>query len=142
MERFGDNLGVSQLVECQFCNQKEKLMSYLHCHKCGWRQDDFWSLDGYTPFRTDFINQLKECLFKDKVYIYEETISSFQMLGFLVKDDSEGFYVKGTDYVAGKLMWKADNIAKMKVLTREDWKKAKDDFVCPQCGSGDNLDID
>jgi C4-type Zn-finger protein len=30
-------------------NRKENYMSYLHCHSCNWRQDDFYSVDGYNP---------------------------------------------------------------------------------------------
>ena len=25
-------------------------MAYLHCHNCGWSQDDFWEHNGYNPF--------------------------------------------------------------------------------------------
>jgi hypothetical protein len=39
-------------------------MAYLHCHKCGWSQDDFWFPEGYNPFRKDLVDNMKRCLFR------------------------------------------------------------------------------
>ena len=45
-------------------------MAFLHCHNCGWSQDDFWSRDitSYHPFRDDIVAHLRLSLFQDKVY--------------------------------------------------------------------------
>jgi len=46
-------------------------MAFLHCHtpNCNWSQDDFWSKDGYHPFRKDIVDWWIECIFKEKVYL-------------------------------------------------------------------------
>lgn len=119
------------------------LMAYLHCHNCGWSQDDFWELNGYNPFRQDLIEDLKECLFKDKIYLdfefFEEANSGNGFLRYW--EDEKGWFCTGIDYVAFQLNRKAKNISSMAVKTTEEWKKVKDTFVCPKC-SKRNLDID
>lgn len=119
-------------------------MAYLHCHNCSWSQDDFWKKDGYNPFREDTVEWLKEKLFEDYVNMDIGYVRDMRLLGFdfEVEEDSKGCYnIKTTDFVAMELMRKARSISKMAVKTWEDWKKVKDTFVCPKCGS-DNLDID
>lgn len=33
-------------------------MSYVHCHNCLWKQDDFWSWNGYNPLQFFLKNEL------------------------------------------------------------------------------------
>lgn len=49
--------------------------------------------------------------------------------------------MKGTDFVHSELMAKAKTIKRMAIPTYEEYKKIKEDFVCPECKSK-NLDID
>ncbi|HUV85044.1 MAG TPA: hypothetical protein VMV86_04995 [Methanosarcinales archaeon] len=119
---------------------------YLHCHNCNWSQDDFWEEDGYNPFSLS-MDWLKERLFIDYIHMDKNYVSDMRGLGFdfETKEDTEkgyGYLIKGTDFVAMELMRKSRNIAKMTVKTFEEWKKVKDTFECPCCGSHDELDID
>jgi len=103
-------------------------MAYLHCHGhgCDWEQDDFWTKDGYNPFRQDMIDYLKDCLFKDSIQL---------------DHCGEQRTLSGQELVARELERKARSIRGMKVKTTEDWKKVKDSWRCPDCGSK-NWDID
>jgi len=120
---------------------------YLHCHNCGWSQDDFWEEDtsfgdGYSPFRKSDVDWLKEKLFEDHINVDINYIRDMRGLGFdfdIEKDPKGGYNVKTTDFVAMELMRKARNIKNMRVKTWEDWEKVRDDFVCPKCGSKDEL---
>jgi len=120
-------------------------MAYLHCHNCGWGQDDFWDKKGYNPFRPDDVEWLKDNLFKDEVNVGADYISDMRGLGFdcEVKEDPEGgCIIKATDFVSMELMRKARSIQNMAVKTWSEWNKVKDTFECHKCGSKDELDID
>ena len=121
-------------------------MSFLHCHtkNCHWSQDDFWSKDGYNPFRQDSVEYLKDYLFKDTVNMDIEYVRDMRMLGFecpAVEQENGTYDIKGTDFVAMELMRKARSISNMHVKTYDDWKKVKDNWKCPKCGES-NWDID
>jgi hypothetical protein len=112
----------------------------LHCHNCSWSQDDFWSKDGYTPFRQDLMDDLKDALFKDKIYFDEWTIKEMGVknnYGF----DKDGHWVNGKEYVLAELKRKIKSIENMAVKTDEEWQIVRDNFRCPKCGSED-WDID
>lgn len=117
---------------------KEVMMAYLHCHNCDWGQDDFWSPEGYNPLWDSGVKDLRESLFKDKVYFDS---GFFEETGVPCKRDEKGLYCTGQEYVAWELERKARNIRNMVVKTNEDWKDVKDGWVCPGCGS-DKWDID
>jgi len=106
-------------------------MAYLHCHKCDWGQDDFWSKDGYNPFRQDFIEDMKHHLFEDKVYGDK---FMFVEMNLVPKRDTKGWYCDSRKFVAAQLERKAAQICNMAVKTYEEWEKVKDNFVCPECG--------
>jgi len=114
-------------------------MAFIYCDNCRWGQDDFWSPDGYNPFRPDLINDLKDSLFKDKIYIDEWYFKETGLSNY--SKDEKGYYISGTDFVAHELERKAKNIKHMVVKTNEEWKKIRDTFVCPECGS-DNIGMD
>jgi len=120
-------------------------MAYLHCHNpnCNWSQDDFWDekggeYEGYTPFRSDTVQWLKESLFEDRMYFDR---SFFDEMGLDYEEDDEGCYMRGTDFVAFELERKARSIRNIKVRTNEEWKQVRESWVCPECGS-DDWDID
>ena len=117
-------------------------MAYLHCHNCGWEQDDFWEKDAYTPFRHDLVEYLEDILFTDRAYDDEFV---FVEMGFpeeQIHHDDHGWWVKGTDWVARKLEQKARSIRNMAVRTNAEWEKVRDVFTCPECGTRDELCID
>ena len=109
-------------------------MSYIHCNKCDWEQDDFWQLGGYTPFRRDIIEDLEKSLFKDKIHFDKYFIEE---MGLTPLKDEEGYYISGKNYVAYDLLRRAKRILNMRLRTREEWKKARLWFKCPKCGNGD-----
>jgi uncharacterized protein (DUF2126 family) len=103
-------------------------MAFLHCDSigCGWSQDDFWSPDGYNPFRQDIIDWLKACLFKDIIEL----------------DGEEGHQrFTGTEFVAREIEKMAKSIRHMNIKTDDDWNKMKSEWACPRCGQK-NWDID
>ena len=113
-------------------------MAYLHCHSCDWSQDDFWSMDGYNPFREDTIKDLKENLFKEYLYYDEWWIKE---LGIPYTRTKKGAKVK-SQHVVGKILEnKAKSIFNMDVKTNEEWVKVRLKWKCPECGS-DDWDID
>ena len=114
-------------------------MAYLHCHNCGWSQDDFWEEDGYNPFCQNSMEWLKECLFKDKIHLDP----SYFIDAEISPDgaDEDGPFLNSQEFVAIELQRKAQNIRNMAVKTNKEWGLVKDTFHCPQCGSK-NLDID
>lgn len=109
-------------------------MAYLHCHSCDWSQDDFWEIGGYNPIRS--AQDLEVGLFRDKVHL-DPVASTITPEG----EDQDGPYVTGTSYVAHLLRRYARNIETMAIRTDAEWKRVKDTFCCPKCGSR-NLDID
>ena len=117
---------------------------YLHCHSCDWSQDDFWEPNGYNPFRKDLVNNLRENLFKERIYLdrnFFEEANEGQDGVLPYQEDINGWYCSGTDYVAYELYCKLKSVKNMAVKTWEQWNIVKDVFVCPKCGQK-NLDID
>jgi hypothetical protein len=116
-------------------------MSYLHCHSCGWSQDDFWEPSpGYNPFRADFIKDLEKSLFENKIEFDKGFIERNPNVRHTIGKDGK-IYIKGTEYVALVLERKAKQIRNMNVKTFDEWKKIKDTWKCPKCGAH-NPDID
>jgi hypothetical protein len=115
-------------------------MAYLHCHRCLWSQDDYWSKESYNPISHS--QHYADDLFREKIHA---DLVCFKDLGIpvgKVHEDSEGYWVKGTDFVAYELRRTARSIENMDVLTSEEWQKVKDTWKCPRCGSSDEWDID
>lgn len=123
-------------------------MAYLHCHNCGWSQDDFWDFQirwkrifkwnsrpfGYNPlsiFLEDVSMYWKPRYIKmDSYWCKEQGLSSnkvhsWWMLKYEMKRNIR-------------------RIHKMKYLTYESFKKAKKNgsVICPKCGCKNEFDID
>ena len=94
-------------------------MAYLHCHNCGWSQDDFWDPNGYHPFRQDIVDHLTKSLFSDMVDITDET--------------GRRGRVDGRAYVANELEKMAHRIRNMSVRSEAEWRQVKSIWVCPNC---------
>ena len=118
-------------------------MAYLHCHNCGWSQDDFWSEDdkGWSPFKPDRMADYKKDLFRDKIHMDLNALREMGVKLNEVEKDDEGYYMSGQNYVALELERMARSIRKMLVKTNEDWKKVQDTIKCPRCDKRD-WDID
>ena len=101
---------------------------YLHCHKCGWSQDDYWT-KSYNPIR--FLLNWEEELLNEK----------FNQL-FPGEKDTKGMTYR--EVIALELEKHAKIIRNMKWVTHEEFLndyhtgKAK----CPKCGSSKDFDID
>ncbi len=94
-------------------------MAYVHCHGCGWQQDDFWSWKGYNPLRW---------FFKYDVPTYIRP----QMVDF-ASPQRHIFSWK----VLGLRFWKwCNRIYTQQWWTYESWQKAKKEGNggCPKCG--------
>jgi len=111
-------------------------MAYLHCHSCGWSQDDFWRKGGYNPI--SWTADLEESLFKDKIYLDPDFFGNSKILP---KEDADGLYITGREFVIIELERIIGIIKNMSILTYEEWEKVKNTFKCPNCGES-NWDID
>ena len=116
-------------------------MAFLHCHTCGWSQDDFWT-SNYNPLRSSDIERLKTILFFHEKF-RRCNFASLQREHpeIPIHEDEEGKYVLTTDLVAHELRMMAKVIEGMAVKTSKEWKKVCETFVCPKCGSN-VLDVD
>lgn len=91
-------------------------MSYLHCHSCGWGQDDFWTENGYNPI-TWLYKNCKQDLFKIPNSITLENIE-----------------MKSTEYVILELEKTIRVIKNMRYRTYEEFKNENPNGLCPNCG--------
>lgn len=129
-------------------------MSYVHCHECGWSQDDFYEVDGYNPLYSNWMDHYADALLKEKINItemmrdYQEYInknneskhvnkkgpwSNFDPLLFCWQEGNQWF-MSGQHYVVYHLRGLADRIEEQIWMTKEDFlnSEIKD---CPECGS-------
>lgn len=97
---------------------------YVHCHSCGWSQDDFYSMDGYNP--TSFLKSLNKDLCGD----IDRKIR--------VNDGKTETTMR--KYIAKMYEDYARRIRKMKWVTYDKFRNDPDK-ICPICGST-NLDLD
>jgi len=105
-------------------------MAFLHCHDCGWSQDDFWD-EGYNPIRS-LLNWEKDLL--DPKRRDEQFTDD---AGFL----REHGPITTRELIARELERKAKVIRAMSVCTYEEWQKVRHEWACPECG-GRQWDID
>jgi hypothetical protein len=109
---------------------KGEEMAYLHCHTCGWEQDDFYTEDGYNPANS--LQSWMKQLCGDKI---DEPFS----------DDAEFLRENGNistrEVIAREFDKFARRIRKGKWFTYEQFKKEGSKAVCPNCGNR-NFDID
>jgi hypothetical protein len=107
---------------------------YLHCHDCGWSQDDFWN-ESYNPISC--LIDYKDSLFQDNHF--DEGF--FTENNIEPKKDENGFYITGKDFVVWALERAIRRIKNMQVDTYDEWERVKENWRCPECGSK-NWDID
>jgi hypothetical protein len=103
-------------------------MAYIHCHKCGWQQDDFYSRDGYNPAK--YLKSWDDVLFGGKL---EEQFTTDIMF---VRENGK---LTKREVLAREYERFANKIRGMHWITWEDYKKDPNK-KCPICGNG--LDID
>lgn len=102
---------------------------FLHCHDCGWSQDDFYSKNGYNP--TSFLSSWNEALCSNK--IDEQFTKDAEFL-------REHGPISLREVIAQEYEKYAKRIRSMKWITREQWQADPDKWKCPQCGK--QMDID
>jgi hypothetical protein len=123
-------------------------MAYLHCHNCGWSQDDFWD------WRIKW----------NKIFKWQSRPFGYNPLSLILEDIAEYWkprYIK-MDSCWCKELGLKDNrvhswwllkyelkrifkrISTMKYWTYNSFEKAKIKGIakCPKCGRNDNFDID
>src|SRR3990172_8389188 len=102
--------------------ESPNFMAYLHCHNCGWSQDDFWAKDGYNPFRQDIVNNLIEMLFEEEINVDRDYLadSGVKFRDVETASGVTGGYISGQEMVALVLERKARSIRNMLVKTNED----------------------
>jgi len=142
-------------------------MAYLHCHKCGWAQEDFWNKD-YNPLarlekdgvidallsekwlvvsaewlrRTDFPFKYVRVL--RAVRQREETEPTVINQPESALIEYEQYEVEPKAYVAHVLRQLVKNIEDMCWRTKAEWQRDKNngEANCPLCGSSEDFDID
>lgn len=104
---------------------------YVHCHKCGWEQDDFYSENGYNPAK--FLSSLNKDLFGN----LEEIIHCGEYKnGIPLHPD-----ITKREWIARYYDDFAKRIREMKWVTVEQFYNDPNK-VCPKCGSSNYLDTD
>ena len=102
-------------------------MAYLHCHKCGWQQDDFWD-EQYNPLRS--LLNWEDSLLKSRLDEY-----------FTQTVDEDGNRLLCREMLARKCERAARVIRNMAFRTEQEWKKPDGShYGCPHCHSW--LDVD
>ena len=101
-------------------------MAFLHCHSCGWEQDDFWD-ERYNPLRCPLdwedmlLNENLDDLFPGDPVLHGE--------------------ITKRELIARDLERNAQKIRNMKYKSLNEFKDDKENSICPNCGAPD-LDID
>jgi len=145
-------------------------MSYLHCHSCGWEQDDFWDLFvyykwrkkwwkrlcfGYNPIRNVWYSvkwlwkprwiSLDEWIIND-IQKYTNRKAKIRILNRSLAHNNR--IIEYKEHQVFSWSWLIIEIVKewkkfrnQRWWTWKSWQKAKDTAVCPKCGSR-NFDID
>lgn len=104
-------------------------MAFLHCHSCGWEQDDFWD-EHYNPFTCIL-------LWKDNLLSPNRDRQFTDCAEFLRQYGP----ISTREWIAREFERQARKIRNMLAPTWEEWKQIKDTVICPQCGRR-NWDID
>jgi len=111
---------------------------FIHCTKCDWCQDDFWS-EEYNPVRRE-MERLSKLVEKaidkenpEREYKTDRIMAAQRGMPFGVNE--EGFAVIDIrDYIAKSLEVVARSVRKMHWLTKDDFDKDSNQR-CPTCGS-------
>ncbi|MCF8354330.1 MAG: hypothetical protein K9H48_07740 [Melioribacteraceae bacterium] len=107
-------------------------MAFLHCHNCGWEQDDFWS-ENYHPLSCPMD-------WKDLLLYSKDIDKQFA-------DDAEFVEENGPitirEVIARDLEKNAKRVRNMKFRTFKEFQEAGgNNLPCPNCGVVGELDID
>ncbi len=105
-------------------------MAYLHCHNCGWSQDDFWENGGWNPVYS--IKDLEPEFLGDRFREKFTTDPSF------IKEHGD---ITCQEWLAQEFERRAKWIREMKYRTMDELKKLNPEHKCPICGKQE-LDID
>lgn len=137
-------------------------MSYLHCHSCGWSQDDFYTKN--YNFITKMIDDFKWTC-KPRVIKFDGSVMDFKKelwtpiiiwkkkrlfeYGKVIPHSNSNETQRVvTDYCVFSWNWmlveferNIRSFLNMKWYTLDKWNRVKDNAVCPKCGNK-NFDID
>ena len=128
-------------------------MAYLHCHNCGWSQDDFWNYNlSKKSFKKLFLLKWTErpLGYNPESILLEDIVENIKPK--FIKMDSH--WSKENGYKSNKIhSWefirrgikRYRKVRKnMLFKTHQDFKKAnrEKNVCCPSCGDYKNWDID
>jgi hypothetical protein len=120
-------------------------MAYLHCHNCGWSQDDFW-YKGYNPI-TKIWRNIK-WLWKptkigfDKWFLkHSDGKKHNYIIPLWTREGKDWTYVFSWNWLLLELEKEIKCILNQRYWTYKAFLRKKDAAMCPKCKS-DNLDID
>lgn len=133
-------------------------MAYLHCHSCGWSQDDFWTFFkvyrwrkswwkrfsfGYNPI-TKFIDDVK-WLWKPKWIRMDkwlvDDLKVYTGVSVKTRVRNSKFQVFSWSLLKLELVKEWKIFRNQKWWTYKSWLRNKDIAMCPKCGKR-NFDID
>ena len=117
-------------------------MAYLHCHSCGWSQDDFYTkaYNLWTKIKDDLKWYCRPRLISfDDYFLVERTKNTeVPVLTFKTKRGTVCF---SWNFLILEIINDLKVYHQMKWKTLEQWEREKDKAVCPKCGAR-NFDID
>lgn len=110
-------------------------MAYLHCHKCGWSQDDFYH-KGYNP--AEFLTNWNDELFGENRFKLDQPFPGDSQW---VKENGAITY---REVIAQEYEKFARRIRNMKWVNYDDFLKDKKEGIaeCPSCNSKTDFDVD
>lgn len=101
-------------------------MAFLHCHKCGWSQDDFWSWS-YNPARYFFI-EMVPWLYRPR-FVYLDSWATGQKK------------IHSWALLVSKLFHAIKKLFVQRWWTEHSWAMSKNRWRCPECHDL-SLDVD
>jgi hypothetical protein len=105
-------------------------MAYLHCHNCGWEQDDFWKKDGWSPVKS--VESWREDFLSDKFW------DKFSTDPIFIQECGD---ITFQEVLAREFEKNARKIRNMKYRTMDEFRELNPERKCPMCGKRE-LDID
>lgn len=108
-------------------------MAYIHCHKCGWSQDDYWT-ESYNPITFLEKNYTKELLTADLDEVVEMDQWWIEEQGIHVEEGNKG--PTRRELIAWELERHARTIRHMIYRTADERKEKNPENKCPKCGGG------
>jgi hypothetical protein len=123
-------------------------MAYLHCHECGWFQDDFW--EWKIKWKNIFKWQTRPFGY-NPISLMLEDIAEYWKPRYIGMDSYwckehglKGNKVHSWWLLRYELKRHIKRLFSMKYWTLNSYKKAKNKgiAVCPKCGSKNDFDID